>query len=34
MVPAVKLSSRLSVSMLNSGFAGMTPFALSRTLMP
>ncbi len=33
-VPAVKLSSRLSVSMLNSGLAGMTPFALSRTLMP
>jgi hypothetical protein len=33
-VPAVKLNSRLSVSMLNSEFGGMTPFALSSTLMP
>ena len=33
-VPAVKLSSRLIVSTLNRSVAGMTPFALSRTLMP
>ena len=33
-VPAVKLSSRLTVSMLNRSVAGMTPFALSSTLMP
>ncbi len=33
-VPVVKLMSRLIVSMLNRSLAGMTPFALSRMLIP
>ena len=34
MVPAVKLSRRLIVSMLKSGFEGITPLADRSTLMP